>query len=74
MLRAFLMPALRTTCLVGSLWMMQRASFWSRPTLVAGLWGAKAAIEDADEMNVDQAYRLTLLELNVSDTDDTENT
>lgn len=35
---------------------------------------AKAAIEDADEMNVDQAYRLTLLELNVSDTDDTENT
>ena len=35
---------------------------------------AKAAIEDADEMNVGQAYRLTLLELNVSDTDDTENT
>lgn len=35
---------------------------------------AKAAIEDADEMNVDQAYRLTLLELNVSDTDDAENT
>ena len=34
----------------------------------------KATIEDADEMNVDQAYRLTLLELNVSDTDDTENT
>lgn len=35
---------------------------------------SKSAIEDADEMNVDQAYRLTLLELNVSDTDDTENT
>lgn len=34
---------------------------------------AKAAIEDADEMNVGQAYHLTLLELNVSDTDDTEN-
>ena len=34
----------------------------------------QTAIEDADEMNVDQAYRLTLLELNVSDTDDTENT
>ncbi len=33
----------------------------------------KTAIEDADEINVDQAYRLTLLELNVSDTDDTEN-
>ena len=33
-----------------------------------------AAQADADEMNVDQAYRLTLLELNVSDTDDTENT
>ena len=28
----------------------------------------KYYIEDADEMNVDQAYRLTLLELNVSDT------
>lgn len=35
---------------------------------------SKSAIEDADEMNVDQAYRLTLLELNVSDTDDIENT
>ena len=35
------MPALHTTCLVGSLWMMQRASFWSRPTLVAGLWRRK---------------------------------
>ena len=34
----------------------------------------QAALADADEMNVDQAYRLTLLELNVSDTDDTENT
>ena len=34
----------------------------------------QAAQADADEMNVDQAYRLTLLELNVSDTDDTENT
>ena len=31
-------------------------------------------IMESDEMNVDQAYRLTLLELNVSDTDDTENT
>ena len=45
------------------------------PTDIGGwIMGAKAAIEDADEMNVDQAYRLTLLELNVSDTDDTENT
>ena len=35
---------------------------------------AESAQADADEMNVDQAYRLTLLELNVSDTDDTENT
>ena len=34
----------------------------------------QTAIEDADALNVDQAYRLTLLELNVSDTDDTENT
>lgn len=45
------------------------------PTDIGGwIMEAKAAIEDADEMNVDQAYRLTLLELNVSDTDDTENT
>ena len=41
------------------------------PETVAAL---QAALADADEMNVDQAYRLTLLELNVSDTDDTENT
>ena len=34
----------------------------------------QSAQADADEMNVAQAYRLTLLELNVSDTDDTENT
>ena len=46
--------------------------FYPRPP--RGGRRAKAAIEDADEMNVDQAYRLTLLELNVSDTDDTENT
>ena len=42
--------------------------------IVGWIMEAKATIEDADEMNVDQAYRLTLLELNVSDTDDTENT
>ena len=41
------------------------------PDTVAAL---QAALADADETNVDQAYRLTLLELNVSDTDDTENT
>ena len=40
------------------------------PETVATL---QAALADADEMNVDQAYRLTLLELNVSDTDDTDN-
>ena len=33
----------------------------------------QSAQADADEMSVDQAYRLTLLELNVSDTDDTDN-
>lgn len=45
------------------------------PTDIGGwIMEAKAAIEDADDMNVDQAYRLTLLELNVSDTDDTKNT
>ena len=45
------------------------------PTDIGGwIMAAKAPIEDAAEMNVDQAYRLTLLELNVSDTDDTENT
>lgn len=31
-------------------------------------------LADADALNIDQDYRLTLLELNVSDTDDTENT
>ena len=41
------------------------------PETVAALQSAQA---DADTLNVDQAYRLTLLELNVSDTDDTENT
>ena len=41
------------------------------PVTVAAL---QAALADADALNVDQAYRLTLLELNVSDTDDTENT
>ena len=41
------------------------------PETVAAL---QAALADADALNVDQAYRLTLLELNVSDTDDTENT
>ena len=34
----------------------------------------QSALSDADALNVDQDYRLTLLELNVSDTDDTENT
>ena len=38
------------------------------------LAAAQAALADADALNVDQDYRLTLLELNVSDTDDTENT
>ena len=40
------------------------------PETVAALQSAQA---DADTLNVDQAYRLTLLELNVSDTDDTDN-
>ena len=49
-----------------------KAEVWEKlPETVAAL---QAALADADEMNVDQAYRLTLLELNVSDTDDTENT
>lgn len=34
----------------------------------------KAAQSDTDEMVVDQEYRITMLELGVSDTDDTENT
>ena len=34
----------------------------------------QSAQSDADALAVDQDYRLTLLELNVSDTDDTENT
>ena len=41
------------------------------PETVAAL---QAALADADALNVDQAYRLTLLELGVTDTDDTENT
>ena len=41
------------------------------PETVAAL---QAALADADALNLDQDYRLTLLELNVSDTDDTENT
>ncbi len=50
----------------------KKAEAWEKlPETVAAL---QAALADADEMNVDQAYRLTLLELNVSDTDDTENT
>ena len=40
------------------------------PETVAAL---QAALADADALNVEQAYRLTLLELNVSDTDDTDN-
>ena len=40
------------------------------PETVAAL---QAALADADALNVDQTYRLTLLELNVSDTDDTDN-
>ena len=38
------------------------------------LASTQSALADADALNVDQDYRLTLLELNVSDTDDTENT
>lgn len=38
------------------------------------LASAQSALADADALNLDQDYRLTLLELNVSDTDDTENT
>lgn len=41
------------------------------PTLIEQL---ASALADADALNLDQDYRLTLLELNVSDTDDTENT
>ena len=43
------------------------------PTLKEQLEALQAALADADALNVDQAYRLTLLELNVSDTDDTDN-
>ena len=41
------------------------------PETVAAL---QAALADADALAVDQDYRLTLLELGVTDTDDTENT
>lgn len=38
------------------------------------LVAAESAQADADALNLDQDYRLTLLELGVTDTDDTENT
>ena len=41
------------------------------PETVAAL---QAALADADALAVDHDYRLTLLELGVTDTDDTENT
>ena len=44
------------------------------PTVAELLPETQAAVADSDAVNVDQEYRLTLLELNVSDTDDTENT
>lgn len=40
----------------------------------ASLLELKAAQSDTDEMAVDQEYRITMLELGVSDTDDTDNT
>lgn len=44
------------------------------PTFKEQLASIQSALSDADALNLDQDYRLTLLELNVSDTDDTENT
>lgn len=44
------------------------------PTPKEQLTSVQSALADADALNLDQDYRLTLLELNVSDTDDTENT
>ena len=41
------------------------------PETVAAL---QAALADADAMNLDQAYRLTLLELGVTDDETTETT
>lgn len=44
------------------------------PTVAELLPETQAAVADSDAVNVDQEYRLTLLELGVTDTDDTENT
>lgn len=44
------------------------------PTPEEQLAALQAAQADTDSLLVEQEYRLTLLELNVSDTDDTENT
>lgn len=44
------------------------------PTLADLLTEAQAAQADADAVNVDQEYRLTLLELGVTDDDTTDNT
>lgn len=41
------------------------------PTLKEQLASIQSALADADEMNVDQAYRLTLLELGVTDDETT---
>lgn len=44
------------------------------PTLKEQLAALQAAQEDADALNVDQDYRITLLELGVTDDDTTETT
>lgn len=44
-----------------------------REQLLETVAALKAAQSDTDEMVVDQEYRITMLELGVSDTDDTDN-
>lgn len=71
MLRAFLMPAHRIICSIVTLWGDDLESVMLEQTDI-GSWvtETQTAIEDADALNVDQAYRLTLLELGI--TDDTD--
>lgn len=71
MLRAFLMPGRRIICSIVTLWGDDLESVMLEQTDI-GSWvtETQTAIEDADALNVDQAYRLTLLELGI--TDDTD--
>ena len=70
MLRAFLMPARRIICSIVTLWDDLESVMLEQTDIGSWVTETQTAIEDADALNVDQAYRLTLLELGI--TDDTD--